>query len=75
MRQAIEAVLDQVRKALRVHAGGIELVSVEEEKGRVSVRLTGMCVGCALSEVTLKKGVEVALCDAIPAIREVIAVK
>lgn len=75
MRDLVEAVLEEVRKALRVHAGGIELVEADEATGVVKVRLTGMCVGCALSEVTLKRGVEVALCDAIPGVKEVIAVK
>ena len=74
MREAIEKVLDQVRVALRLHAGGIELVDIEAERGIVKVRLTGTCDGCALSNITLKRGVETALCQAIPEVREVIAV-
>ena len=74
MRDAVEKVLDNVRQALRLHAGGIELINVEESKGIVTVHLTGTCDGCALSEVTLKRGVETALCQAIPEVREVIAV-
>jgi len=75
MKEAVEAVLENVRKALRLHAGGIELVDIDEAKGSVSVRLTGTCDGCGLAEVTLKKGVEVALCEGVPGITEVIAVK
>ena len=74
MRAEIERVLDTVRLALKLHAGGVELVDVDEAEGRVKVRLTGTCEGCALSQVTLKRGVEVALCKAIPQIREVVAV-
>ncbi len=74
MREAVEKVLDQVRVALRLHAGGIELVDIEPERGVVKVRLTGTCDGCALSNITLKQGVESALCQAIPEVREVIAV-
>lgn len=74
MRDAVEAVLEQVRKALKLHAGGIELVDIDEKAGRVCVRLTGTCDGCALSEITLKHGVETALCKAIPEVREVVAV-
>lgn len=74
MREAVENILDQVRQALKLHAGGIELVDIEPERGIVKVRLTGTCDGCALSEVTLKRGVETALCKAIPEVREVIAV-
>ncbi len=74
MREAVERVLGNVRQALRLHAGGIELVEIIEDKGLVKVRLTGTCEGCALSQITLKNGVEAALCQAIPEVREVIAV-
>jgi Fe-S cluster biogenesis protein NfuA len=74
MHEAVEKVLETVRQALRLHAGGIELVDVDADSGVVKVRLTGTCQGCALSDVTLKRGVETALCKAIPQIRQVIAV-
>ena len=75
MREQIEQVLDQVRPALRLDGGGIELVEVDEATGIVKVRLRGACVGCPMSQITLKMGVEAALMDAIPAIREVISVE
>ncbi len=74
MREAVERVLNTVRQTLRLHAGGIELVDINAELGIVKVKLTGTCDGCALSNITLKRGVEAALCQAIPEIREVIAV-
>ncbi len=74
MREAIETVLAEVRTSLRLHAGGIDLVDVDETTGRVTVRLTGACSGCALSAVTLKRGVEVALCERVPGITEIIAI-
>lgn len=75
MREQIEAVLEQIRPALRMDGGGIELVDVDEATGVVRVRLQGACVGCPMSQVTLKMGVEAALQDAIPSITEVIAVE
>lgn len=74
MRQAVEDVLMEVRKSLRLHAGGIDLVDVDETAGRVTVRLTGTCSGCSLASVTLKQGVEVALCERVPGVKEIIAV-
>ena len=74
MREAIETVLAEVRTSLRLHAGGIDLVDVDETTGRVTVRLTGACSGCALSAVTLKRGVEGALCERVPGITEIIAI-
>lgn len=72
MKEAVERVLTQVRQALGLHGGGIDLVSVEEATGTVTVKLTGTCVGCSLSNVTLKQGVEEALCRHIPAVRKVV---
>ncbi|MBI4592103.1 NifU family protein [Candidatus Uhrbacteria bacterium] len=75
IEQQIESVLQQIRPALRLDGGGIELVKFDPEAGAVHVRMKGACVGCPMSEITLKMGVEAALHDAIPEIKEVIAVE
>ena len=75
MREQIEAVLEEVRPALAMHGGGIELVGVDEGTGVVRVKLRGACVGCPMSTLTLKMGVEAALMDAVPSVTEVVAVE
>lgn len=75
MEAKVKEVLKNVEMALKLHAGGIELVSCNEETGEVVVRLLGTCVGCGLAEVTLKEGVEAALVRAIPEVRLVRAVQ
>lgn len=74
IEQQIEKVLEQVRPALRRDGGGIELVKYDPASGAVHVRMQGACVGCPMSQITLKMGIEAALQDAIPGIKEVIAV-
>ncbi|NQV88971.1 MAG: NifU family protein [Parcubacteria group bacterium] len=74
IEQQIEEVLEQVRPALRMDGGGIELISYNKETQVVEVRLQGACVGCPMSQITLKMGVEAAIQDAIPEIKEVIAI-
>lgn len=74
MIKQIEQILGEVGQTLRLHAGGIELVDFTPETGLVRVRLVGACQGCALAEITLKRGVESALCQAIPEVKQVIAV-
>lgn len=75
METQVKEVLRSVESALKLHAGGIELVSCDETSGEVVVRLLGTCAGCGLAEITLKEGVEAALVRAIPAIRSVRAVQ
>lgn len=70
----VESALDRVRPALNSDGGGIEIVDLDEEKGILRVRFQGACVGCAMSAITLKMGVEMAVQDVAPQIKEVIAV-
>ncbi|MDG1949454.1 MAG: NifU family protein [bacterium] len=74
MEQKIEKVLEQIRPALRMDGGGIELVSFDAQTGVVQVRMQGACVGCPMSEITLKMGVEASLMDALDEVKEVISV-
>ena len=74
MRNAILAALEDIRQSLRLHRGGLELVDLDEDSGVVSLRFTGACAGCALSDVTMKKGVEVVLCERVPGIRKILTI-
>ncbi len=70
----IEQVLDTLRGGLAMHAGNVELVDVEPESGKVSVRLLGTCVGCPMSDLTLKAGIEETLRELVPEVTEVVNV-
>lgn len=75
MEEKIERVLEHIRPALRLDGGGIQLVGFNSDTGQVSVKMQGACVGCPMSQITLKMGVEAALHDAIPEVLEVISVE
>lgn len=74
MEERIEAVLATVRPALARHGGNVEFVAFDEATGVASFRFQGSCASCPLSEMTLKMGIESVMTEAIPEIREVIAV-
>lgn len=71
MIEPLHAALEEVRKTLRLHQGGIDLVSWDEGTGELVLAFTGTCSHCALSSITLKKGVEVVLCERVPKIRKI----
>ncbi len=73
MREQVEKALDKIRGALMADGGNVELVDVTED-GVVKVRLTGACGCCPMSQITLKAGIEKALKQEIPQIKEVISV-
>ena len=72
MQDKIEKALAKIRSALQAHGGDVKLVSVND--GVVKVRLTGACVGCPMSVMTLKNGVERALKEEVPEVKRVEAV-
>lgn len=68
--EEVEAVLDEIRPALRFDGGDVELVDIKED-GTVLVRMIGACSGCGMSVLTLKAGIERALKSRFPEIKEV----
>ncbi len=70
-KEKVQDVLNQIRPGLQADGGDVELVAVEDD-GTVKVRLTGACAGCPMSTMTLKNGIERALKDHIPEVKEVV---
>ena len=68
--EIIQATLDRVRPYLKADGGDVDLVRVTDD-GIVEVRLTGSCVSCPMSIMTLRAGVERALMLAHPEVRRV----
>jgi Fe-S cluster biogenesis protein NfuA len=72
MKEKVEKALENVRPALQADGGDVELVEVKD--GIVKVRLTGVCGGCPMSQITLTEGVEKAIKKFVPEVKKVIAV-
>jgi Fe-S cluster biogenesis protein NfuA len=70
----VRAVLEEVRPMLQADGGDLDLVSVDEERGRVEVHLKGACSTCAASIYTMAMGVETRLKAEVPAVQEVVNV-
>ncbi|MEK7688926.1 MAG: NifU family protein [Deltaproteobacteria bacterium] len=74
MKERIEKALDSIRPALQADGGNIKLVDVDESKGIVKVQLQGACAGCPSAQITLAMGVERAIKEEVPEVKEVISV-
>lgn len=70
MREAVAQAIQDVRPSLQADGGDIELIDVNDE-GLVTVRLTGACNGCPMSQYTLKMGVEKYLKEKVPGVTAV----
>ncbi len=73
MKEKVEVALNKIRPLLQRDGGDVELVEVTSD-GVVKVRLTGACGGCPMSQMTLKMGIEKALKEEIPEVKEVVGI-
>ena len=67
----VRKALDRVRPYLGSHGGDVEVLAVEEDAGRVRLRMTGSCDGCPSSLLTVKLAVEGAIRELAPEIAHV----
>ena len=72
MRDKVLEVIEVIRPAIQADGGDINLVDINEETGVVIVELTGACVSCPASTVTMKAGIERIMRDRVPGVTEVI---
>lgn len=72
MLTAVEEVIEIIRPAIQADGGDINLISVDEGAGVVTVELTGACVSCPASTITMKAGIERIMKDRVPGVNEVI---
>jgi Fe-S cluster biogenesis protein NfuA len=72
LKEKVQEALKEVRPMLQADGGDVELVSATED-GKVTLRLTGACGSCPMSQMTLKMGVEQILKKKVPEVKEVLS--
>jgi len=73
LEKRVQAALAEIKPHIQADGGDIDLVAVEGNV--VKVRLRGACVGCPMSALTLKQGVERIIKTKVPEITRVEAVQ
>jgi Fe-S cluster biogenesis protein NfuA len=72
VKERVEEVLNLLRPSLQADGGDVELIDVTDD-GVVQVKLTGACGGCPFAVMTLKEGIERAIKEELPEVKEVVA--
>ena len=67
IKERVQSVVDRIRPQIQMDGGDVELVGIDDNNV-VTVRLTGACVGCPMSQITLKNGIERIIKHEIPEI-------
>jgi len=73
LKERVETALEKIKPALQADGGNVELVEVTPE-GIVKVKLTGACLGCPMSQMTLKMGIGRTLKREVPEVKNVVEV-
>jgi Fe-S cluster biogenesis protein NfuA len=69
----IEDALNQIRPFLAADGGDVALVDVTDD-GTARVRLLGSCKSCNMSHMTMKAGIEEAICRSVSEVKRVEAI-
>lgn len=70
--EKIIEIINKLRPYLIGDGGDIEFVKYEDNI--VYIKMLGACAGCALIDYTLKDGIEMAIKEEVPEVKEVINV-
>ena len=68
----IQKALNKIRPVLQADGGDVEFAGWDEKTGIVQVRLTGMCAGCPMAQMTLEHGIAAEIKKAIPEVKDVV---
>lgn len=68
----VEEVIEIMRPAIQADGGDISLIDVDGDTGVVTVELSGACVSCPASTVTMKAGIERIMKDRVPGVTSVV---
>lgn len=68
--EKIREIINKLRPYLIGDGGDIEFVKYED--GILYIKMLGACAGCALIDYTLKDGIEMAIKEEVPEVKEVV---
>ncbi len=71
--EKIKEVIEKLRPFLVSDGGDVEFIKYENNI--VYIKLSGACAGCELIDFTLKDGIESAIREEVPSVKEVINIK
>ena len=72
-KEKVKAVLEKIRPQLQMDGGDVTLIEITDD-GIVKVQLQGHCSGCAHAQQTLQFGIERAIKQIVPEVKEVVNV-
>ena len=63
---------DKVAPSVAAHNGSIGFINFASDTGVATLKLSGSCSGCAMSKITLQRGVEQTLKHYVPEVQSIV---
>ena len=63
---------DKVAPSVAAHDGAIGFIDFASDTGVATLKLSGSCSGCAMSKITLQRGVETTLKHYVPEVKSIV---
>lgn len=73
LKDKIEQALDSIRDYLKSDGGDVRIHQITPE-GTVELELLGNCESCAMSQMTMKAGIEQVIFRVAPEVKSVVAI-
>jgi Fe/S biogenesis protein NfuA len=73
-QRVVNVIEEAVNPAIAGHGGRADLLALDADAGIAYLRLSGGCQGCAMSQMTLKQGIETTLLEEVPELTRVVDV-
>jgi Fe-S cluster biogenesis protein NfuA len=70
--EQVQKIIEELKPNIQLDGGDIEFVSYNEDEKIVYIELKGACVGCPMSSITLKQGIEYMVKQELPEVVEVV---
>lgn len=71
--QRIKSIIDKLRPYLISDGGNIEFIKYDNDI--VYIKMNGACANCSMLDFTLKEGIEAAIKEEVPTVKEIINVE
>jgi len=71
MKVKIKKIIESLRPSIKMHGGDLEFIDYDEKTKTVKVKLKGSCVGCPMSEVTLRAGILEEIKSELPEVQDI----
>jgi len=71
LEEKLNKVIKEINKRLALHGGGVELVSFNDKKKLVRLKLQGACQGCPMAQLTTESFIKKELKKQMPEIKEI----